>query len=171
MNQNKIPSINTLHNEKKTKETFKNDIYNIVLNKIIEKIIYTNRHTDKTYVIFEVPKILIGYPQYEMKSCILFLITKLSASGYITEFMEPFYLYIDWGTKDTNCAIYIPSVIKTKNHDKLKAQTKALLTQFPNTSQVEFVYEDTLLKNGRGDKTGKGGKQKDKRDKKDKRKK
>jgi len=77
MNRSKIPSIQSLHNEKQIKETSKVDLYNIVLNKIISKIVYTNRHTDKTYVIFEVPKILIGYPQYEMKSCILFIINKL----------------------------------------------------------------------------------------------
>jgi hypothetical protein len=146
MNQNKIPSIQSLHNEKQIKETSKVDLYNIVLNKIISKIVYTNRHTDKTYVIFEVPKILIGYPQYEMKSCILFIINKLSANQYIIEFIEPFYLYIDWGSnnKSSHQKIHIPSIIQSKNHDKLRTQTKALLSQFPNTSKVEFVYEDAI---------------------------
>ena len=151
MNQNKIPSIQSLHNEKQIKETSKVDLYNIVLNKIISKIVYTNRHTDKTYVIFEVPKILIGYPQYEMKSCILFIINKLSANQYIIEFIEPFYLYIDWGSnnKSSNQKIYIPSIIQSKNHDKLRTQTKALLSQFPNTSKVEFVYEDAIQKSSK----------------------
>jgi hypothetical protein len=147
---NKIPSIVSLHQEKFAKENSKIDIFNIVLNKIINKIIYTNRHTDKTYVIYEIPKILIGYPQYDMKSCILFIINKLSANGYIADFIEPFYLYIDWGSsgsvsKGSNSKIQIPS-IHTKNSDKLKAQTKALLSQFPNTSKVEFVYEDDFQK-------------------------
>ena len=54
----KIPSINSLHKEKSVKEEGKFEIFNIVLNKCIEKIVYSNRHTDKTYVIFEVPKII-----------------------------------------------------------------------------------------------------------------
>jgi hypothetical protein len=143
-----IPSISSLHQEKFVKETNKIDIYNIVLNKIIEKILYTNRHTDKTYVIFEVPKILIGYPQYDMKSCILFIINKLSLNDYFVEFMDPFYIYIDWGSKESRrikneipTPLYIPK-FAVKNADNLKAQTKALLSQFPDTSKIEFVYED-----------------------------
>jgi hypothetical protein len=146
-----IPSISSLHQEKFVKETNKIDIYNIVLNKIIEKILYTNRHTDKTYVIFEVPKILIGYPQYDMKSCILFIINKLSLNDYFVEFMDPFYIYIDWGSKESIYKrrikneipkpLYIPK-FAVKNADNLKAQTKALLSQFPDTSKIEFVYED-----------------------------
>lgn len=151
-----IPSISSLHQEKFIKETNKIDIYNIVLNKIVEKILYTNRHTDKTYVIFEVPKILIGYPQYDMKSCILFIINRLSLNDYFVEFLDPFYIYIDWGSKESRKEIYKRKIKMTsslevplhvpkfavKNADNLKAQTKALLTQFPDTSKVEFVYED-----------------------------
>ena len=161
----KVPSITSLHQEKFVKETNKIDIYNIVLNKIIEKILYTNRHTDKTYVIFEVPKILIGYPQYDMKSCILFIINKLSSNGYFVEFMDPFYIYIDWGSSESSVEkrknrIEIP-IIPVKNVDNLKAQTKALLTQFPDTSKVEFVYEDDYKeKNKNKKKVTKGKKNK-----------
>ena len=69
-----IPSISSLHDEKNSKNKSKLDIFKIVLNKCIEKIIYTNRHTEQTFVIFEVPKILIGYPSYNMESCILYII-------------------------------------------------------------------------------------------------
>jgi hypothetical protein len=134
------------------KESSKHDIFNIVLNKIIQKIIYTNRHTDQTYVIFEIPQILIGYPQYDMKSCLLFVMNKLSNNGYIVEFMQPFYVYIDWGSsinsnKTNVCSSKMPSSISGKHKDKLRAQTRALLNQFPNTSQIEFVYEDKSTKN------------------------
>lgn len=138
-----IPSISSLHKEKHVKETSKNDIFNIVLNKIIQKIVYTNRHTDQTYVLFEIPQILIGYPQYDMKSCLLFVINRLSASNYFVEFIDPFYLYIDWG-KSINTTSMLKSNISTKHKDKLSQHTKTLLNKFPNTSQIEFVYEDEL---------------------------
>ena len=139
----KIPSISFLHQEKSIKENSKNDIFNIVLSKIIQKITYANRHTEQTYIISEIPKILIGYPQYDMKSCILFIMNQLSNNGYIVEFVEPFYLYIDWGSVSSSSSkqvLYTAPPVKYK--EKLRAQTKALLSQFPNTSQIEFVYED-----------------------------
>jgi hypothetical protein len=144
-----IPSISALHQEKHIKESSKHGIFNIVLNKITQKIIYTNRHTDQTYIIFEIPKILIGYPQYDMKSCLLFIMNKLTNNGYIVEFMQPFYLYIDWGSSlnsnNSNNITHITNKMPSISHkhkDKLRAQTRALLNQFPNTSQIEFVYED-----------------------------
>jgi hypothetical protein len=142
----KIPSINSLHKEKSVKEEGKFEIFNIVLNKCIEKIVYSNRHTDKTYVIFEVPKILIGYPMYDMRSCILFLMAKLSQHGYLVEFMEPFYLYIDWRCTGNK------SVDSYQPQTKLQRQTNNLLSKFPNASKIEFVYEDTLPKPVKGKK-------------------
>ena len=142
-----IPSISSLHHEKTIKESSKTDIFNIVLNKIVQKIVYTNRHTDQTYVIFEIPKILIGYPQYDMKSCILFVMNRLYSNGYLVEFVDPFYLYIDWGKSYTNNTLPINSHmanISNKHKDKLGSHTQALISKFPNTSKIEFVYEDEL---------------------------
>ena len=133
----KIPDIFSLQQERKSRDKIKQDIYTIVLNKCIEKIVYTNRHTDKSFVIFEVPKILIGYPSYDMKHCLLFLIEKLSQQQYLVEFLEPFYLYIDWGRNQS-------SSTSSMNPDKLKQKTKKLLEKFPNASKIEFVYEDTF---------------------------
>ena len=143
-----IPTIDSLHQEKSKKEQSKSDIFNIVLNKCIEKIVYTNRHTDKTFVIFEVPKILIGYPMYDMRSCLLFLIGRLSASGYLVEFIDPFYLYIDWGcsqqSKYQTSSGRKSGIIPGQYPEKLRQRAKSILQQFPDTSKVEFVYEDTL---------------------------
>lgn len=129
----KVPSIQSLIQEKILKENSKEQIFNIVLKKITEKIVYTNRHTDKTFVIFEVPKILIGYPSYDMKSCILFAINKLSASGYLVEFVDPFYLYIDWGCKKPQ---------HRSIEDSLKSKARKLKEKFPN-AEIEFVYQES----------------------------
>jgi hypothetical protein len=138
-----IPSITSLHEEKTLKESSKNDIFKIVLNKIIQKIIYTNKHTEQTYIIFEIPKILIGYPQYDMKSCILFIMNKLNENGYMVDFVDPFYLYIDWGSSSKTKQMNINSNISSKHKDKLQSQTRKLLERFP---EIEFVYEDQVSK-------------------------
>lgn len=131
---NKIPSIRSLQEEKNNKENSKEQIFNVVLNKCIEKIVYTNRHTDKTFVIFEVPKILIGYPSYDMKSCILFIINKLAAKNYLVEFIEPFYLYIDWGSNQGS-----------SQNNNTYMNTDQLKKKYPN-ADIEFIYED-IFKN------------------------
>lgn len=137
-NELKIPNINKLHEEKEKKIKSKTNIFKVILNKCIEKIIYTNRYTEKTFIIFEVPTVLIGNPGYDMNACITYMISKLSNSGYIVEFLEPFYLYIDWGSS-------IEKQSKSKYpSDKLKKQTRSILEKFPNASKVEFIYEDTL---------------------------
>jgi hypothetical protein len=134
---NKIPSIQSLHEEKYIKENSKEQIFGIVLNKCTEKIIYTNRHTDKTFIIFEIPKLLIGYPSYDMKSCILFMINKLSSKGYLVEFIEPFYLYVDWSCGKSNKNNVI--------HEKLKLKENSIKKQLPNTD-IEFVLQDAYRK-------------------------
>jgi len=138
-----LPSITSLHEAKTLKESSKNDIFKIVLNKIIQKIIYTNRHTEQTYIIFEIPQILIGYPQYDMKSCLLFIMNKLNENGYLVDFVDPFYLYIDWGSTCKTKQMNIKSNISSKHKDKLQSQTRKLLERFP---EIEFIYEDQVAK-------------------------
>lgn len=144
-----IPTIDSLHKEKSSKEKSKYDILNIVLNKCIEKIIYTNRHTNKTYVIFEVPQILIGHPMYEMNSCIIFLMQQFIKKGYIVEFIEPFYLYIDLGNRTDNRGSSTSNHITHQN--TLRHQTQQLLKQFPNR-QIEIIFEDQLKDQKKGKK-------------------
>lgn len=133
-----IPSISSLHNEKNIKKSSTNDIYKTVLNKCIEKIIYTNRHTDKTFIIFEVPKILIGQTTYDMKSCIHYVINSISSHGYLVQFIEPFYIYIDWGSKQ--------ETVKREKEKALESKTKELLKHFHGVNKVEYIYEDVYLK-------------------------
>ena len=151
-----IPTIQSLQDERYVKTQMKESIFNVVLNKCVEKILYTNRHSDQTYIIFEVPKILIGHPSYDLNSCILFLMKTLRQHNYIVDFMEPFYLYIDWGSQ---CISSKPSsdfakkIKKELNKDidpskteKLKHQTKKLLEKYPDASKVVYVFEDGTVK-------------------------
>lgn len=132
-----IPSINNLHNEKNVKEKIKTEAYILVLNKCIEKIMYTNKHTDQTYVFFDVPKFLIDYPFYDMNSCVMFIMNKLIPNNYTVSFIAPFYLYIDWSND-------IKSNVFNNIPDKLKIQTKELLKKYPNTTKVVYEYTDSI---------------------------
>lgn len=131
--EQRIPNINNLHNEKNVKEKIKTEAYILVLNKCIEKIVYTNKHTDQTYIFFDVPRFLIDYPFYDMNSCVMFIMNKLVPNNYTVSFIAPFYLYIDWSTEIT----------VNKIPDKLRLQTKELLKKYPDTTKIVYEYTDT----------------------------
>jgi hypothetical protein len=131
-----IPSVVSLNKEKDQKKYSANDIYKIVLNKCVEKIVYTNRHTDKSFIIFEVPKILIGYTSYDLNSCARYIMNELGKNGYIIQFMEPFYIYIDWGELGR----------KEQEKNKLTNKTKEILKFFPKVQEVEYIYDDVYKK-------------------------
>ena len=131
-----IPDISKLHKEKDNKDKARNDIFSIVLNKCIGEINNTNKNTDKTFTYFNVPKIIIGFPTYDNVSCIMFLIKVLSNKNYIVDFIAPSSILIDWSS---------PINVSYKN--SLRQQTENILKQFPNTNNIEFVYEDQLKKN------------------------
>lgn len=157
-----VPSVNVLKQIRDVKDSSRRDIFQIVLTKCVEKIVYTNRHTDKTFIIFEVPQVLIGYPTYDMRSCILFLKHELELENYLVDFIEPFYLYIDWGghghgTSHRKTAKFVNPTLPTMNPERLRKQTKQLLTQFPNADQIEYVYQDAAATFSKASPLVKGG--------------
>jgi hypothetical protein len=147
MNSNKkIPNISNLHAQKLVKEQARNEIFTIVLNKCIDQILETNVRTEHTFIYFEVPNIIIGFPGYDRLACIHFLINELTRENYKVEFIEPFYLYIDWskGSKSkTIDNIMIQNIVPTSNPDRLREQTKEILKKYPNASKIVFEYEDS----------------------------
>ena len=145
-NSRKIPNISNLHAERLVKENAKNEIFTIVLNKCIDQIVETNSRTEHTFIYFEVPNIIIGFPGYDRLACVHFLIQELKKENYKVEFIEPFYLYIDW-SKNTKAKtidnLMIQNIIPTSNPDRLREQTKELLKKYPNASKIVFEYEDS----------------------------
>ena len=142
-----IPNISKLQNVKDSKKKAKIDAYNIVLNKCIEKIIYTNIHADQCFIFFDIPQFLNDFPFYDMKDCIIYIITQLQPKNYKVKFIEPFYLYIDWSAEDISHKKVKTNVIKTLHPEKLKKQTTELLKKYPGTSQIIFEYEKPKPKN------------------------
>ena len=142
-----IPDINILHKEKYIKHEAKNEVFNKVLNKCIEKIIYTNKNTDQTFIYFEVPHTIINCANYDKISCIIFLMNAFTLKEYYTEFIEPYYLYIDWSINNNSKKldnIYMKGI--SSNPEKLREQTKKLLKKYPNANKIQYVYEDEIKK-------------------------
>lgn len=137
----KIPNIQNLHIEKNIKESIKNEMFNIVLKRCIEEINYTNSFTDKTYIIFEIPNIIIGFHNYDKLSCVTYLMHQFIQKEYLVQFIEPNKLYIDWGT-NTSKFSNLQNLIPTSNPIKLKNQTRELLKKYPTATKIVYEYED-----------------------------
>ena len=120
-----IPDAKTLQNDH-VKQKRDDDTYNLVLQRCIEKIIYVNKMTEKTYTIFEVPMFILGKPLYNVTQCVMYIIERLSQKNYATKFLEPNYLHIDWSVK--------------KNFNNNSQYIKKLLEKYPGTT-IDFVYK------------------------------
>lgn len=65
----------------------------------IEKKILKASSTNYYYIWSEIPKFLIGYPQYNLNECCEYLIYKLSKNNFIIETYDPNILLISWFPK------------------------------------------------------------------------
>ena len=123
----KFPNAESLQKEKN--EINKNNlrIYENIMNKCIEKILYTNRYTEQTFTVFDVPKILIGNLQYNRMSCIIYIINELEKNNYKCEYIAPSYIYIDWGGNKI-----------TSIENKIQSDIQRILKNNPKTSKIEI---------------------------------
>ena len=161
-----IPSIKSLKTIKNLKQENKAAIYDIVLGRCSEKIIETNKQTDHTFLYFELPKVIIGYPNYNITDCGEYMAKRLKEKGYRTKLISKEILYIDWGSsvenskqngrvRDHSGQIISSNLSEStfKGKDKINEstikETKDLLKKYPDTSQVVFVYTDTDVKKKR----------------------
>lgn len=155
-----IPSIKSLKTIKNLKQENKAAIYDIVLGRCSEKIIDTNKQTDVSHLLFELPKVIIGYPNYNVSDCGEYMAKRLKEKGYSTKLISKEFLYIDWSNSVGNSKknVYNQnghyghtssnlSEITFKGKEKIPnstiKETKDLLKKYPDTSQVVFIYTDS----------------------------
>jgi hypothetical protein len=122
-----IPPITTLQREHIKKDNLKKDLYKIILKRCGQRIIEANKKSRHTYCFFEIPTILIGHNDYNVTDCAKYLINELIQEHYVVEFIQPNYLYIDWGKS-----------INSKN--KINKEAEKYLKKYPN-AKVEIVYK------------------------------
>ena len=134
-----IPSIITLQREQMKKNVVKSNLYKIVLKRCGQRIVDANKKTRNTYCFFEIPTILIGHSDYNVIDCAKYLISELVKEGYIVEFIQPNYLYIDWGNPvNQSDLLNVPTWVKNKN--RLKQQAEEYIKRYPD-AKVEIVYD------------------------------
>lgn len=123
----KIPKISSLQGVQNERVESLNNIYKTVLNRAVEKILEASKHTDKSFVIFKVPQLMIGHLNYSIRECVYYITTQLTKSGYLVNYIEPCFMYIDWGTEKTSL--------------KIEAKKTQIMKHFPNATNIEYVYK------------------------------
>jgi hypothetical protein len=143
-----IPRINIdeLYESKKKNNLTRVDIYNKLLIKIHNRIKLSSRiKTNENFCTYIMPEVLIGYPNYNLEECLVFIIDKLQTDGFLTRYVHPNLLMISWNH-------WVPSYVR----DEIKKKTGKEVNcygEVENKSIVKFndkekkeknVYDDIL---------------------------
>ena len=144
-----IPRINIdeLYETKKKNNLTRVDIYNKLLIKIHNRIKLSSRiKTNENFCTYIMPEVLIGYPNYNLEECLVFIIDKLQTDGFLTRYIHPNLLMISWNH-------WVPNYVR----DEIKKKTGTQVNcygEIENKSIVKFekekergkgnVYDDIL---------------------------
>ena len=144
-----IPRINIdeLYESKKKNNLTRLDIYNKLLIKVHNRIKTASRiKNNENFCTYVMPEVLIGYPNYNLEECLLFIIDKLQIDGFLTRYIHPNLLMISWNH-------WVPSYVR----DEIKKKTGKQVNcygEIENRSIVKFntsnenkektVYDDIL---------------------------
>lgn len=127
-----IPDIKKLHVDNFLKEKQDEKHYKIVLNNCIEKLNQIHNSLKQTYLVFNVPNILLNFTNYKKDVCLLYLYTNFKKKKYNVEILNTDQLCIDWSKRSVKKD-------RSKKYDK-KDQEQFLKEMFPK-AKFEIVYQ------------------------------
>ena len=115
--------INILIDDQYKQQQKKLDIYNKILNKIYNKIKLVNKRK-KTDLIYEIPNYIFGFPLYNNRTCLVFIISSMRKKGFFIKFNFPNILYISWNDLVKTSLKKITSDLMKTNNNNLKVHNK-----------------------------------------------
>lgn len=139
------------------------DVYNKILTKVFNKIELVNKRK-KTELIYEVPNYIFGYPLYDNRTCLVFVISSLRKKGFYVKFNFPNILFISWKYLVANSIKNVTYNLMKKNDDTnkinrsqnmlnkhFKKENKKILEDLDNLIQKnermdDIDYEDDIKK-------------------------
>jgi hypothetical protein len=150
-------NIDDLYEHKKKNDLNRLDIYNKLLIKIHSKIKIASRlRNSENFCSYVMPEVLIGYPNYNLSDCLVFIIDRLQKDGFLTRYIHPNLLFISWNhwipgyvrdeyKKKTGISIdcYGEPINKDKNTVKFDTKESKIMNNIK--LQNKFVYDDELF--------------------------
>jgi hypothetical protein len=90
-------NIDELYETKKKNDLNRLEIYNKLLLKVHTRIKTASRlRNSENFCHFIMPEILVGYPNYNISDCVVFIIDRLQNDGFVTRYVHPNLLLISW---------------------------------------------------------------------------
>jgi hypothetical protein len=89
-------NVNKLRTEVQFRENRKYKTFEKVLESCYQKILNTNKTSDKCCCTFICPQVIFGLPLYNISECITFIMEKLIEKGFETYLALPNHIYISW---------------------------------------------------------------------------
>jgi hypothetical protein len=90
-------NLDELYERRREIQEQKESIYKLVLSRVITKIKNTSRlkHEDQ-FCFYVVPDVMIGFPRYDVKACIQYIVEKLEENKLFVKYTHPNMLFISW---------------------------------------------------------------------------
>ena len=152
-------NIDDLYETKKKNDLNKLELFNKLLVKIHTKIKTASRQRNSdNFCSFVMPEILVGFPNYNLSECLVFVVDSLETNGFLTRYIHPNLLFISWNhwipkyvrdeyKKKTGIAIDSMGepVHKDKTVVRFNEPKKEVKSVPEFKSSGRFVYDDILF--------------------------
>lgn len=135
-------NIDELHREQDKKRNQKKKVFEDILSMCHNKIKATAKTEDSRYCFFKIPIYIYGIPMYDLKSCVIYLVTSLSKNGFDVKYYHPNLVFISWLGKTNK------SIDEKKKTPQIITKSKPLL-EYKSINNYKpsgnFVYDNSSL--------------------------
>ena len=115
-------NLDTLFEYKKNVDIQTVKSYNTILDRIHKRVQTCSRQRiDNVSSWFVVPEVMLGYPRYDVRLCIAYLVQQLRTNGFNVSYTHPNLLFICWKH-------WIPDYVR----EEIKKQTGKQVDGFGN---------------------------------------
>ena len=96
---------------------------------------------DEFYCFYSIPEYIPGIPLFNMTDCVLFMLNELKSKGFISRYVHPFMLYINWNVNKPVLRIAETPTLQSKPSnnllDNLNLKVKSVESYKPSNN---FLY-------------------------------
>ena len=137
-----------LHRTINEKKTLKNEVFERVLSKCHRRI-ELNAENQKLKCFFEVPEFVVGYPLYDIKTCIEFTLNSLNKNGFLVKYFFPKILYISWDLDEISNKPPDPIPVINKNNYLTMNKAPIKIVNAPQKTYKPLLSSSIQKNNGK----------------------
>jgi len=90
-------NLDELYKQQKITDDHKLQIYQKILGRVHNKIKHTSRiRNNNKFCVYILPEFILGVPRYDINTCTMYIIEKLTANGFNIKYTHPNLLWISW---------------------------------------------------------------------------